>query len=342
MTPFRATTRKRVTWLADVLRAAGLEVVEHPGWETRGRTYPFQPVGVVLHHTASAPGRDTPSLGVVVTGRAEIPGPLCQVLIGRDARVHVIAAGPANHAGKGGPWHRIPRDLANRLTIGIEIEHTGTKTEPWDKQVVSAAATATAAITRHLGASTTYVLSHKEWAPTRKIDPYAWDMDAFRATVKDLVAKMNSARKAAANTTKKPAKKRTAPALPTIRLGAKGVLVRVVQVAAHVRPVDGVFGPDTQRGVRALQSTRHIDVDGIVGPDTWTVVLDALPALRWGSRGVAVRLAQTLLGMTKADVDGIYGRRTRANVRAWQSQRHVAATGTIKRSTWRTLTLKAR
>jgi hypothetical protein len=33
--------------------------------------------------------------------------------------------------------------------------------------------------------------------------------------------------------------------------------------------VDGVFGPHTEAGVRALQQATGITVDGIVGPQTW-------------------------------------------------------------------------
>lgn len=49
----------RITWLPDVLRAAGLTVIEHDGWRTRGlsTSQRFEPEkgGVVWHHDASAP-----------------------------------------------------------------------------------------------------------------------------------------------------------------------------------------------------------------------------------------------------------------------------------------------
>jgi peptidoglycan hydrolase-like protein with peptidoglycan-binding domain len=39
--------------------------------------------------------------------------------------------------------------------------------------------------------------------------------------------------------------------------------------------VDGVFGPKTEAGVKALQKATGIAVDGIVGPETWKQI-DAL------------------------------------------------------------------
>jgi peptidoglycan hydrolase-like protein with peptidoglycan-binding domain len=34
-------------------------------------------------------------------------------------------------------------------------------------------------------------------------------------------------------------------------------------------PVDGVYGPQTQRVVDEFQHQKHLDNDGIVGPRTW-------------------------------------------------------------------------
>jgi hypothetical protein len=110
----------RALWIADALRDAGVDVVEHPGWQTRGSDR-FDPKGVICHHTASAPGRDAPSLGICVDGRPDLPGPLCHVLLSRSGRAIVIAAGRANHAGAGGF-----RDLSgNSSVLGIEGEYAG-------------------------------------------------------------------------------------------------------------------------------------------------------------------------------------------------------------------------
>ena len=37
--------------------------------------------------------------------------------------------------------------------------------------------------------------------------------------------------------------------------------------------VDGVYGPNTEAGVRAFQSNENLTADGIVGRNTWSVLL---------------------------------------------------------------------
>jgi peptidoglycan hydrolase-like protein with peptidoglycan-binding domain len=67
---------------------------------------------------------------------------------------------------------------------------------------------------------------------------------------------------------------------PVLRLGSTGLPVRRAQsrltaAGFDTGGVDGVFGPRTESGVRALQQARSITVDGIVGPETWQQI-DAL------------------------------------------------------------------
>lgn len=175
----------RILWLADVLRDAGLDVVEVDGWKGRG-VAGLTPIGVMEHHTAGALGRPTPSLNICINGRAGLPGPLCNVYIGRDLRCYVVASGIANHAGVGGPYGRIPRNAGGRYTVGFEIEHTGTSAESWRPELVEVAARATAAIAARINAGANYAgIAHKEWTK-RKIDPYAWNMVAFRNQVAGL------------------------------------------------------------------------------------------------------------------------------------------------------------
>lgn len=180
-----------VQWLADVLRDAGLRVVEVPGWRGRGRPGPFAPRGVMVHHTAS--GRrlgNAPSLDVVRKGRGgknPVPGPLCQVLIARDGTCYVVAAGRANHAGAGGGVAWLPKDAGNAYSIGFEVENDGVG-EPWAPGLVAVVDRATAAVLARLGQPASRLCAHKEYAPGRKIDPRGWDMDARRHAVAALLA----------------------------------------------------------------------------------------------------------------------------------------------------------
>jgi len=60
------------------------------------------------------------------------------------------------------------------------------------------------------------------------------------------------------------------PATPrTLREGMSGEDVRFVQRFIGELATDGVFGPATERAVRAYQRMRGLPVDGVVGPATW-------------------------------------------------------------------------
>ncbi len=65
--------------------------------------------------------------------------------------------------------------------------------------------------------------------------------------------------------------------MPTIKRGNKGSRVRMLQglliAWGHNIRVDGVFGPNTEKAVRAFQAKYAKPVDGIVGPITWNKLL---------------------------------------------------------------------
>ena len=99
--PQAAGWRGDPIWLADVLRAEGLDVAEFAGWQGRGHG-DFKDIrGVMVHHT----GSDFATAASIAYGRPDLPGPLSQVHIGRTGTVTVVAAGVAWHAGVGMyPW----------------------------------------------------------------------------------------------------------------------------------------------------------------------------------------------------------------------------------------------
>ena len=68
--------------------------------------------------------------------------------------------------------------------------------------------------------------------------------------------------------------------------------------------VDGIFGPDTERAVRAFQSNQAVTPDGVVGPDT-VAALGRLAGRRSGEKTIAeVREAEMLRAQS-----GLVGRR---------------------------------
>jgi peptidoglycan hydrolase-like protein with peptidoglycan-binding domain len=61
---------------------------------------------------------------------------------------------------------------------------------------------------------------------------------------------------------------------PTIRTGAKGDAVRLLQhllddYLYDPGPIDGDFGPKTEHAVKEFQKDFSLEVDGIVGRRTW-------------------------------------------------------------------------
>lgn len=155
------------TGLADRIRRKGVRVIEVAGWQTRG-SVTFGPVGSVNHHTAGGARGATPSMNVVIYGRPDVPGPLAQVLQSREPDgndiAYMIAAGRANHAGRGG-W----RGLSGNSSVhGLEIEHTGFGSVP--AQRLEIAARIQAAFLEGSSHNASLCCQHFEWAPDRKVD----------------------------------------------------------------------------------------------------------------------------------------------------------------------------
>jgi hypothetical protein len=186
-------------WLAEDCLNAGLKVVQLPGWETRGAEFPAMPTTVICHHTATpAKARgDLPSKPILIDGRSDLPGPLCQVALGRNGTVYLVASGKANHAGKGA-WKGL---TSSAQTLGIEAEHPGVG--PWPDKQYRAYVLLVAVLLRGLGQKAERCCGHKDWAlpAGRKTDPN-FDMGAFRTAVRNELAALNAAHQPPAPSTK--------------------------------------------------------------------------------------------------------------------------------------------
>lgn len=176
-----------LSWLADVLRDAGLEVQEEKNWKTRGHGNMKAVKGILCHHTAGAKTGDAPSLKICRDGRPDLPGPLSQLVLGRSGKYYVIGAGKCYHAGKG-VWKPMGlENNGNSHLIGIEAENTGLDNDqPWPEVQIAAYAKGVAAMLTHLGLSIESCIGHKEYAPGRKSDP-SFDMNKFRTRVRSFM-----------------------------------------------------------------------------------------------------------------------------------------------------------
>lgn len=179
----------RLTWLVDVLRKAGLTVVEYPGWETRGGDKIFNrmdPQTVGAHHTGTSTAWLDTSVEylLAVKGNATTPPPLAHLGLRRSGVYVAIASGVANHGGTGN-WKGI---TGNRRAVGIEAYNNGTG-EPWPQTQLDAYDRGVAALLERLGRDASYLWGHKEYAtpPGRKIDPFGIDMFAMRRRVQAIM-----------------------------------------------------------------------------------------------------------------------------------------------------------
>lgn len=306
-----------VTELADVLRGAGLNVVEVPGWQSRGwrgGTTPDgglmgRPQGGLAHHTGTSAtaGGDYPTLNTIIHGRSDVAGPLANLGLGRDGTWYVIAAGRTNHSGAVDDQRYF-----NAHALGVEAEHPG-GAAGWPQAQYDSYVRGCAALGQHFGFTWR---GHKEAAIPhgRKVDPN-FDMDSFRAAI--LLG--GGFVTPATNPAPAPAPRNY------VQHGDTGSTVVELQNLLNAAigsglVVDGDFGPKTEQAVRSYQASRGLSADGIAGPDT-------LGALRSG-RGPIAELQRGLV------VDGDFGPLTK---RALQRALGVADDGVVGPVTVRAL-----
>ncbi len=136
---------------------------------------------------------------------------------------------------------------------------------------------------------------------------------------------------------------------PTLRLGAVGIYVAIVQQMLHSLNfysglIDHIFASSTQTAVRNFQRAHGLVVDGVVGPITWNALIiasdDGRPVLRLNSRGQYVAILQQMLktlGYYSGNIDQIFGTGTQTAVRNFQGAIGIAVDGIVGPLTWTAL-----
>lgn len=124
--------------------------------------------------------------------------------------------------------------------------------------------------------------------------------------------------------------------LPTIKHNDTGDPVKIAQLLTGFEPADGTYSADFVAWVCAWQREHSCDPDGEIGPATWRAIASAAPVTsiskhRYGEYAQAVQL---LVG---ADADGIFGRKTRAAVMAYQAAAGLKPDGIVGPLTWSAL-----
>lgn len=175
-------------WLADVIRAYGVKVVELPGWKTWGNGDFGAIKGIIVHHT----GANSTSAQYIARNPGLGNALSSQVHLSRTGVATMCGVGVAWHAGRGSypGWQT---NNANWEAIGIEAQSDGTS--PWPAAQMEAYYKICAAILMKLGKRATpqTLIAHWEYsrAAQGKWDPGAgngrsgavMDMNHFRNRV---------------------------------------------------------------------------------------------------------------------------------------------------------------
>ena len=144
---------------------------------------------------------------------------------------------------------------------------------------------------------------------------------------------------------------------PVLRQGPNSawpkVTVRSLQYLLNAHgarlAVDGSFGSSTRKAVIAFQRAHHLKADGVANAATWRAVIITV---RKGSTGPAVRAVQDQINFRNnrnghtLNVDGVFGAKTQAAVRAFQQAvaseiRGFPVDGVVGPLTWQALVTEA-
>ncbi len=228
--------------------------------------------GIISHHTASYIRQGlTPLLALVKKGRSDVRGPLANGYGGRDLVYRIITMGKANHAGRGGPLRLqtlVPQDYGNRYTWGTEYEGGY---EDWSLEMRIFMAKANAALLDYFDFELRAAAEHKTWTP-RKVDRRDYTDTISHAEIVKYGAKTQPAPKHAPKPQNPWSGKNPnevhALGSRVLRIYDAGTDVKYVQTRLKLT-LDGFYGTDSVKAVKAYQKANGIPQTGMVDGQTW-------------------------------------------------------------------------
>ena len=191
-TGLAAETRGEERWpfhllAGAILLDAGLQVAEQPGWKNSGRGDVGPIKGVICHRTAGALAGNMPSLGIIINGRPDLPGPLVAARARTTAPTSwsppVDVTMRAAIAGLYRRQHQFHRHRSG------EHGHTADRRTTLGPPFRWMPTAGVAAILKKIRANAIMCAGHKEYAlpQGRKPDPN-FDMNQFRQQVAAIMA----------------------------------------------------------------------------------------------------------------------------------------------------------
>lgn len=220
------------------------------GWDNH------QTWGVLGHHVVSRRSQgDTPFYRLVRFGRSDLPGPLAQGYLGFDEVFRLITMDQANHSGRGGPWTlprgRVPENAGRPVLFGVEVEG-GIEWSDWPRSFREYQARMFAGILDWAGLDERSYGEHgNPWALGRKVDRIWYYRNLARAR-SEIAAALG---------------REYEGDVMTCQHGDRGDAVEVLQIELkelgfEPGAVDGIFGNQTRRALRAFYRSKGKDWSG--------------------------------------------------------------------------------
>lgn len=130
--------------------------------------------------------------------------------------------------------------------------------------------------------------------------------------------------------------------LLSFNIGSRNEVVRTAQLMLLVHGydlgkvgADGYFGPLTEQAVRKFQKAGELSVNGRIDNAVWEMLI--VPS-ETNHRGTAIQALQRQLNIfdkqLKLEIDGIFGPKVEAAIRAFQQQKGLPAHGKADLDTW--------